>query len=250
MEKYQYTSSFTIKYCDVDFQDEIKVSTALSLMEEVACNSAEQLGFGYRYVKEKGFAFMVSNLYLEFVKPIFLAENIILSTWPTPPKYAIFGREYQFFNEKQEVCIKATSRWCLIDWRSGKLLTAKALENQDYTTYNTDTLFESVRWKIPTFDWVLLKPDYQMVVANSAYDHNMHVNNTKYADYCLNCFSVEFLKNHYLKSFGITYVKQCKEGDRLSFYKKLQEVDDYLVEGVNQKGEVVTVCSVKFTKRK
>ena len=68
MKPYEYIEEFKIKYCDVDFKDEMKVSTALSLMEEVACGSADELGFGYEYVKPKGYAFVVSNIYLECIE--------------------------------------------------------------------------------------------------------------------------------------------------------------------------------------
>ena len=53
MEKYEHIKKFQIKYCDVDFKDELKVSTALAYMEEVACSSADDLGFGYAYVKPR-----------------------------------------------------------------------------------------------------------------------------------------------------------------------------------------------------
>ena len=70
MELYEHKQQFTIKYCDVDFKDEIKTSTVLALMEEVACSSADELGFGYAYVKPRGYAFMVCNICCEFFKPI------------------------------------------------------------------------------------------------------------------------------------------------------------------------------------
>ena len=58
MEKYYYKHSFNVRYCDVDFQDELKPSTVLSYLEEAACYSADELGFGYQYVKAKDLAFM------------------------------------------------------------------------------------------------------------------------------------------------------------------------------------------------
>ena len=39
--------TFKIKNCDVDFKDELKMSAVLSYLEEVACLSADELGFGY-----------------------------------------------------------------------------------------------------------------------------------------------------------------------------------------------------------
>ena len=85
MKPYEHLQRFTIKYCDCDFQDEIKPSVALALMEEVACSSADELGFGYAYVFPRGYAFMVTNVCMEFLRPVVLGQSICLKTWPLPP---------------------------------------------------------------------------------------------------------------------------------------------------------------------
>ncbi len=246
MKTYEYIQSFLVKYCEVDFKDELKISTALSYMEEVACGSADELNFGYAYIKPRGYAFMVSNIACEFLSPIYLGEAVKVKTWPTPPTHVVFGREYQFMNARGEVCVNASSRWCLIDMANGKILPSKVLDNQDYATYNTAKVLNDVQWKIPTF----IKEDgalkYSFTVANSEYDHNMHVNNTRYADYSLNCFSVEELSKKRLKKFSISYIKQCKEGERLSFYRKDGNDGVYDIQGVNDKGERVMQARIVF----
>ena len=75
MEKYRHVKQFQVKYCEVDFKDLLKISPALSYLEEVACSSADKLGFGYAFVKPKGYAFMVSNLCIEFLRPVALGGN-------------------------------------------------------------------------------------------------------------------------------------------------------------------------------
>ena len=85
MKPYEHIQPFTIKYCDCDFKDEMKISVALALMEEVASSSAEELGFGYSFVKPRDYAFMVTNLCCEFVRPIRLGETVVVKTWPLPP---------------------------------------------------------------------------------------------------------------------------------------------------------------------
>lgn len=245
MKAYEYIQSFLVKYCEVDFKDELKVSTALSYMEEVACGSADELGFGYAYIKPRNYAFMVSNICCEFLSPICLGEVVKVKTWPTPPTHVIFGREYQFENSIGKACVNASSRWCLIDRASGKILSSKALENQDYSTYNTAKVLDGVQWKIPSFSKEEGELKYSFTVANSEYDHNMHVNNTRYADYCLNCFSVEELVKKRLKRFCISYIKQCKEGEMLSFYRK-EEDNAYIIQGVNEKGERVMQAQIVF----
>ena len=242
--KYEYIKNFEVKYCETDFKDELKLSTVLSYMEEVACLSADELGFGYEYIKSKGHAFVVSNIHCEFVSPIKLGERVRVSTWPTPPSYVIFGREYRFWAENT-IRINASSRWCLLDVETGKILQSKVIDNQDYSTYNTDKVMENVQWKIPTFQIDQAELRYSFKVASADYDHNMHVNNTHYADYCINCFSVAELAEKTLKSFSITYVKQCYEGETLRFYRK-NEKETYFVQGVNEKDEIVMQAKLVF----
>ena len=246
MERYEHNRYFDVKYCDVDFKDEIKTSTVLAYLEEVACSSADELGFGYEYVRPRGYAFMVTNLCCEFEKPIKLGERIRVKTWPTPPTHVIFGREYQIYSAKDELYMNASSRWCLIDMREGKILQSKTIDNQDYSTYNTEKALQDVRWKIPAFRPEEGELCFTLTIANSEYDHNMHVNNTRYADYCFNCFSIAELQNKKLKRFSISYVKQCKEGETLRFYRKRQEDGGYLAHGFNERDELVAQSLIYF----
>ena len=246
MKLYEHIQEFLVKYCDVDFKDELKVSTTLAYMEEVACSSADELGFGYSYVKPRGYAFMVSNIYCEFIKPVSLGAKIRVKTWPLPPSHVVFGREYQILSDKNELLINASSRWCLIDMQNGKLVKSDAIENQDYSTYNSTRLFEGLRWKIPTFKMEEGELKFALKIANSEYDHNMHVNNTRYADYCLNCFSVAELSGRKLKRFMISYVRQCKECDIIRFYLKKYEDGSYLAHGFNDANELVTQSQLWF----
>ncbi|MBQ8308986.1 MAG: hypothetical protein IJX96_04040 [Clostridia bacterium] len=246
MKAYEHIRKFQIKYCDADFKDEMKPSVALSLMEEVACSSADELGFGYTYVKPKGYAFMVTNICVEFLKPIKLGEVITLKTWPNPPSYVVFGREYQILSETEELLASASSRWCLVDMTTGRLLQSKAIDNQDYSTYNTSKALENVKWKISTFKPEEGELKFTLTIANSEYDHNMHVNNTRYADYCFNCFSIAELAEKKLKRFSISYVKQCHEGDTLRFYRKREQDGSYLAHGFNENGEIVVQSQITF----
>ena len=246
MKAYEHIQQFQVKYCEADFKDELKISAALSYMEEVACSSADELGFGYAYVKPKGYAFMVTNICCAFIRPVALGEAVTVKTWPLPPSYVVFGREYQFFSASGENLINASSRWCLVDMKTGKLLQSKAIDNQDYSTYNTKKVLDGVNWKIPAFKAEEGELRFTMAVANSEYDHNMHVNNTRYADYLFNCFTVAELAEKKLSRFSISYIKQCKEGETLRFYRKEDTDGSYLTQGINEMGEIVVQARIAF----
>ena len=247
MQKYEHVKEFEIKYCETDFKDEIKLSSVLACFEEVAGSSADELGFGYQDLKPRKISFVLSGLCCEFYEPIMQGDKVAFKTWPLPPSYVAFGREYEVWSKdrKRKLC-SATSRWCLLDLNNGKLLQSKEIFGQDYSTYNTDRALDFKNWKITAFDLNDGELRYSMTVANSEYDHNLHVNNTRYADYCLNCFSVAELKEKTLKRFQISYCKQCKEGDELRFYRKETADGEYTVCGVNQFNETVVLTKFSF----
>ena len=247
MDKYTYEKKFEIKYRESDFNDFLKPSGALSFMEEVAGFNAEELGFGYNgFLKGNGYGFMVSNVVFTVRKPVSVGEIITVKTWPTPPTFVVFGREYEFFSATGEKLLSASSRWCLVDMKTNKILSSKVLTNQDYSKYHTERALSVDKWKIPVFSREEGELKYTVTVANSEYDHNMHVNNTRYADFCLNCFSVDFLQAHTVEKFAVSYIRQCKEGDTLSFYLKNTEAGSF-VQGYNQLDELVVQAEITFT---
>ena len=48
------------------------------------------------------------------------------------------------------------------------------------------------------------------------------------------------------QEFDISYVKQCREGERLRFYRKKQEDGVYLVQGINGDNECVLRAKIRF----
>ena len=59
------------------------------------------------------------------------------------------------------------------------------------------------------------------------------------------CFSVDELASLTIRKFSISYLKQCKEGDCLRFYKKTTE-EATLIEGVNELDEIVVQAEFVF----
>ena len=128
-------------------------------------------------------------------------------------------------------------------------MPSKCIDNQNYDTYNTKKVCEDVKWKLPLFDQGEGTLCFTITIANSEYDHNLHVNNTRYADYCLNCFTIAELKERKIVKFQITYVRQCKEGDALRYYRKDMGNNVFLIQGYNADDLMVTQAEICFEER-
>lgn len=225
---YRHIKKYEIKFTDCDPFDTLKPSSLLSFMEESACLSADELGFGYGAVAPQNLGFIIVNYYIDLVRPIKLGEILELHTWPIRPKNVTFFRDFELYVNEQKIGV-ATTRWCMIDTRTFKMMPTSAFFTElDFNNYNTERSIEFNSWKIP----VLTSGDlsYSKKVSYSDYDHYFHVNNTKYADYMIDAFSVEEMENKFIKKLQITYVKQCKIGDTIDLYKKTEE-KVYTIEG-------------------
>lgn len=219
-KKYTATKEFEMRYTDVDFRDEVKPSSYLACFLEVACDSADALGFGYDDIGPKGYGFLVSNFYFEIDRPITLREKVTFETWPLKPGRALFFREYRALVDG-EVRVRATSRWCLFHLKEQKILPSSTLDSSDYPFYRTDKAVENVSWKISPLKEG--EPCFSVNIGISEYDHYHHVNNTKYADYIFSCFREEEWTQKALKSFQISFIRQCREGERIDFYRREEE---------------------------
>lgn len=225
---YRNINDYKLRYTDVDLYDNLKLSSLLSFLEESACLSADELGFGYNDVSPKNIGFIIVNWYIKLERNVKLGETVTVHTWPLRPKHMIFNRDFEIYLGKEKVGV-ATSRWCMIDTRTFKMLPSNVyFKEEDVAGYNTERSVDYSCWKIPQLaDGTLA---YSKIASYSDYDHYFHVNNTKYADLMLDVFSVDELENLSINSVQITYVKQCKQGERLDFYR-CDDGDGYLIEG-------------------
>ncbi len=217
MSGYCHERSFLLRYTDFDFRDELLPSAILSFAQESAASSAEELGFGYEALKQKNYGFITVNTYCELYAPAKAGDTLTVETWPLPPRHVIFGRDYRIKDRKGEIVALLASRWCLIDLPRFVMLPPEALgEVNARCPYNPERAVVAPPAGIPRIAGGG-RECYRMTVRPSVCDHYLHANNTKYADFFYDCFSMQEHKS--LKSFRISYNKQAKEGAELTFFR-------------------------------
>ncbi len=242
MNVYANKKTYDLRYIDFDFKDELKLSALLGLLQESAGLSATELGFGYHALKAKGYGFIVVHTYCEFRRPIRLGDEVTVETWPLPPRHVIFERDYRVTGRGGEELAAVASRWCLVDLGSFSLLTPDKLgEANDRCPYRAEQAVVPPNWKIPHADGDEVR---RFRVGCSVADHYLHVNNTHYADFFLDCFSMEELAARPVRAFRIAYAKQVKEGSEISFYRR--DMGDSTVLEARTDGEPTTQFQLYF----
>lgn len=220
MSDYCNKQSYPLRHSDLDFCDELKPSAILSLAQESAGKSADELGFGQKSLKKRGCGFIIVNTYCKLISPVKVEEILTVETWPLPPRHVIFERDYRISGSDGRICAVAASRWCLVDTQDFSLLTADKLGDvHENCPYRNEKTVEVPNWKIPKLNGEGYEC-YRMQVKNSHCDHYLHANNTRYADFFFDCFMIEELRTRRIDSFHIVYGKQARENVELTFYRK------------------------------
>lgn len=241
MSGYSFEENFPVLYSDCDHKDEIRPSALLNFAQEVAGRSADELGFGYKDTIIDRCGFFIATTCCEILSPIRVGDILHFSSWPLTPRHGIFERDYAVKSGEDTVALLA-SRWCLVDLDTQKILPPERLKAHATCPYRDE--------RVITPDWSLPKlrgegeEVYSMTTRLSHYDHFRHINNAKYADFFMDCFSEEELENKRVKSFRISYAKQVKAGEEIAFFRKDFEEGTALEACVN--GEATTRFFVSF----
>lgn len=216
MSVYGHKKDYELRYSDCDFLDRLRPSALLALTQESACRSADELHFGYEDLKPLSVAFVIVNTYCKFTRDIVFGDAVRIETWPLPPRRVFFERDYRVTVNQEEVAAVA-SRWCLVDFESFSLRTPEVLGHaHEVCPYRDEKCVEAV-WKVPKVKGGTKV--CERVVMLSECDHYYHANNTRYADYFFDCFTLEEQRRS-VDYFQISYEKQAKAGSVLSFYRE------------------------------
>ena len=232
-----------VRSYETDFRQEIRPSSVLGLFQEIAGDHSQAMGLGFQKLGEQGRFWVLSKIYVEVDRKPASGEKVSVRTWPHRPNKAIYERSFTVCDESGQRLIGAESRWCILE-KSGRIVPCSRIE-QPEIDFLEENCLEDIDWLIPRVVRASA-PDFALIVANSEYDLNHHVNNIKYADYIFNCFSVKVLEARKLKNFQIHYVKQSHEGDVLDFYRQEIGTGVFAVEGVKNGGETVVTAKICF----
>ena len=148
-----------------------------------------------------------------------------MKTWQSYKGRVDYERDYLICDENDEVLIKGTSKWCLIETLTRRIVPTSRL-GVDITypgKRNYEKRFEKLNFSL---DDVIDEKTY--TVYQSHLDHNFHVNNTKYGEFILNTISLS--QDEQIKNFEINYIKEVRLNNELTI-KFNKQKNQYFIEG-------------------
>lgn len=210
MEKYQ--EQISIKSYHTNQYGQASISSLFNILIEAAWAHAQVMDWGYDSLKSNNLFWVLSRMYFQVEKYPAWQDQITLNTWSAGTDGMYAYREYIIENDKNEVILRASSAWLILDMETRKIFRLSEFRDTFPKRIDANACRAPKR----------IKPDVHPVNLNyfpvlfSELDINKHFNSVKYVERVLDDFGIDFLNNNEPAELEVNYLKEGQAGDRIA----------------------------------
>ncbi len=227
----KWTDTFSIRFHDTDASGIVSPAVALRLMEEAGNHQIICQHPTWDELAERGQAFLLNCLRIQFYQPIRAYDNISVHTWACESKGVFFTRCYDI-TRSDETVAEVNSIWAMVNLADRHIYRVNEVELQ----YDTDAplvLNKPAQTRIPS--GVALEKIDEHTVRYSETDYIHHMNNTRYVD--MLCDYIPEIASCFVSSIGIKFKAEAPLGEKLTVYRGRVE-NTYYFRTVREDGQV------------
>ncbi len=243
----KYTIPQTFLYSNADYKRRTSALAMINATQDMASLHYSDAGLSMMHLQDIGQTWVIAKQHFEFFQYPIVFDKTILQTWAHTPKGITCIRDYQCSfapNGKKEssqkacedvhamfdrddlqvkeenVIMKATSAWLIIDLNTGRPLRATDFTMGDLTFCEEDAVESGfAKYTLPE-EW-----DNEVSIVPNVLDIDMnnHVNNFCYVRWILASMDIHFCNDKLLKTLDTNFVVSALFGDNLVCRYKIVE---------------------------
>jgi medium-chain acyl-[acyl-carrier-protein] hydrolase len=205
-----------ISSAETDMNARLRLGALVNLLIQSAISSADALGFGHEEMHRQNLFWVLSRLSLKIIKPLNWYDVISTRTWPRDVDGLLYHRDFELAGPDSATVALASSSWLALDMRTKRPRQVESIQPE---------LFIHLREKMaigaPAGKLSPLAGGESLTVQSTYYDIdlNRHVTSTRYIDWMMDTFAVEYNLSHYPKALDINYLKEIMPGELITINK-------------------------------
>jgi medium-chain acyl-[acyl-carrier-protein] hydrolase len=209
--KYYFEKTYQIRTYEVDLRGHIRITSFLNYMQDLAYLHATRLGFGIESLLKQNMTWVLSRNHIKFFDSPGLSRKIIGRTWPAGTMGRFALREFEFFDESNNIIATATTSWILLD-----IVKKKPVEVQKYLNkvkISRKRAIDDSFNKLPQMSFV--DNEVMLRVRVSDLDVNKHVNNVVFVEWALESISLEDIWHYQPIQIEVVYRREVYYGEEI-----------------------------------
>lgn len=219
-----------ITSAETDMEARLRIGSLVNLLIQSASHSADSLGFGYEGLKKHNLFWVFSRLTINIIRPLNWNEIVEVETWPKDIVGLLYTRDFIIRDGGGEVVARAASAWLPIDLETKRPKRKESFDSEFFTFLKDKHALKDPPEKLSETQ------EGEIFKVNSTYfdiDLNKHVTSTRYIDWMMDTFPIDFLRNNYPKELSINYIKETMPEMKLDITKGQNGAGEFLLEGIN-----------------
>ena len=220
-------ADFKVTSYMADFQNRLRLSMLLGLQQETAFQHAAVLIREYGPPSAEASFWVTTQSWTTVTRLPSVNEHIHIETWLRHHSRLVCRRNFAVTSSEGEPLAQTAMDWVVLSAATRRPLRVDAWP-VDRGLFLESPLGEIEGRRMTPFPEIL--PSYQRVVRYSEIDLNKHVNNTRYIDWILDSFDLDFLAQKKISHMHLCYKQECTLGNRLTILKGKVSADEYYLE--------------------
>ena len=179
-----------------------KPSAILETMQETAGAHSDSFGLTHEKMSSWGLAWVLTRLKVEFTRMPVSGETVTIETWPLPNRHMFYPRSHIFRDETGAEVGRAHSLWVIMDLETRRIVKGEQVAAQ----IEVNSELPAALGMPATVRALPGEPAVGTVLPRfTDLDVNVHVNNTKYLDWCTNALDMEIMREKCIMAFDVNY---------------------------------------------
>lgn len=212
-----FTYNYKIRYSDIGTDNKITLKSFVDILQQAAISHSDQAGYGVNNISSTHLAWLLLNWKVEIKKYPILNDTITVKTWPRVFDKLYSYRDFEVYDENNNLIAIASSKWFAIDTENKKIIKLTPKITDAYGEIIQKQVFESSfdeKFQIPEEQ----KLNFNYTIQRRDLDTNNHVNNLHYIDYALETLEEDIFNNNCFTNLEIVYKKEIKLKETINCY--------------------------------
>lgn len=230
-----YKEKFKIGLKDVWKGKQISNKAILEYLEDIAAYHSDSVGYGINTSTTTHLTWLLLDWKVKVIKRPEYGQTLDIHTWSRQIIKCYAYRDFEIYDEKNNLCVIATSKWLLINNQTGKITKIEQQMAEKYQSELEKKVFgqtEIEKIKLPQN----YKSSIKYQIKRKDIDVIGHVHNLYYLDIAYETLPDEVYKKRPFDEIQIMYKKEIKLGDTvICKYTKEEEKHIIVIQSENEK---------------
>lgn len=212
-----FEHKFSVGLKGIGKKNKITNKALLEMLENIACMHSDSVGFGVNTTEKTKRTWVLLDWLLELKNRPTYGETLKIKTWSRYTNKCYSYRDFEVYDNNNNLCAIATSKWLFIDVDKKRLTK---VDDATISKYHPETgksvfnILELDKLRDPeNYD-----SSFEYEIKRRDIDINNHVHNLYYLDFAYEALPQDVYENKVFDKIRIMYKKEMKLNDKIICY--------------------------------